>query len=188
MKRNLSVWLMTAFVLLSSGLVWGTQVSFSLKGGYFLPTGEDFKEVYEGGPLFGGDIAVAIVGPLDIWAGGDFFSKSGKLTFTQEDTKIRITSLSAGLRARLTSSSVCPYLAAGVGYFLYKEENILGTFDGNVLGFVGQAGLLVSLSQTLAFDIYGRYNICKETVIGDAESFNADIGGFQAGGGLVIRF
>ena len=178
--------LIMATVLLMTGTAWSSGFSLALKGGYFWPMDEVFKEVYTNGPVFGGEIAVRLVGGLDFWAGADFFSKKGSLTFSEEETKVRIIPLHTGVRYRFSTSAVSPYLAAAAGYFLFKEESVIGTEEGNRFGFLGQAGILAGLSRAVALDVYVRYWASKIPIEGFDEE--ADLSGIQAGLGLAIRF
>jgi hypothetical protein len=186
MKRKMSVLLTAAAVLLISMGAWAGGFSLGVKGGYFWPSDGFFKDIYKNGPVFGGEIAVSTLRHLDIWAGGDFFSKTGKLTFTEEETKIRITTLCAGLRYRFSQGSISPYLAAAGGLYLYKEENVLGPASGTGLGIIGQGGVLFKVFKALAFDLHGCYGLCK--VKSEEIEKSVDLGGFQTGATLVLRF
>ena len=59
-------------------------MSLGFKAGYLWPGDDVFKDVYKGGPVFGGELAVSVGPVLDVWAGAELFSKSGSLTFTEE--------------------------------------------------------------------------------------------------------
>ncbi len=184
MKKTVIAGFLAIVLLGWAGTAWGTGFSLTAKAGYFWPSDEIFREVYKGGPIFGGEFALTIVKGLDAWVGADFFSKTGELTFTEEDTKIRILPVYAGLRYRFTPSKASPYLAAAAGYFLFKEENIIGTVSEDAVGFIVQAGVVAKLSGILGLDVHARYSNCKTTV-GEVE---AQIGGFTAGMGFIIDF
>jgi hypothetical protein len=186
MTRKRSVFVAAAVVLLMAGTAWGGGVSLSFKAGYLWPGDDVFKEVYKGGPVFGGELAVSLGPSLEVWAGAELFSKSGSLTFTEEPTKIRIIPLTGGLRFRFSRGTVSPYLAAGGGLYTYKEENVLGTSSGSGFGFLGQGGIVIRISNVLAFDLHGRYGTCKIQPEDIEES--VDLGGFQAGAAFVLRF
>jgi opacity protein-like surface antigen len=187
MSKRLIAAISVLTVLGLAGPAWSSSISLELRAGYHVPASAAFRDVYKGGPAFAGQLEVRLTKTLSLWAGAEYFGKTGKLTFTGEETKIRIIPLTAGLKAQLDSKSLCPYLAAGAGYFLYKEENIIGTADGSVFGFLGQAGLLFKATKFLYLDLYARYSAGRTKAAGPA-ILAAELGGFQGGLGLIIGF
>jgi hypothetical protein len=178
--------ILAAFVL-SSSTAWGAGFSLTLKGGYFMPSDELFKEVYGGGPVFGAELAVQLAGGLHAWAGAEYFTKKGLLPVTEEETSARIMPVFAGLRYHIGNSAVQPYLGAAAGYFMLYEENPLGTADQSGFGFLVCGGLLVKIAGPVSLDLHGNYSACTVKT-DDPDPLEAKIGGLQAGGGLLIRF
>lgn len=183
--------------LIGAVLVWtviglagparGASVSLALRAGFQAPAAAEFSDIYGGGTAYGGRLDVRLTKSLSVWAGADYFAKTGELTFTGEETRIRIIPVTAGLRVRLGSAGLRPYLAAGVGSFSYKEENVLGTVSGSVVGFLGEAGLLIRVAEGLSLDVYGRY-LSARTRAEEPDILAGELGGFQGGLGLVIGF
>jgi outer membrane protein W len=159
----------------------------TLKAGYLFPTNSTFKDVYEGGVSFGGDLTVPIAGALHLWTGAEMFGKTGFLTLTEEETKVRIVPLFIGLRGYLSQASVRPYLGAATSYFILKEENPLGTISEGGFGFIGQVGLLLELSGPLALDVFASYRACTLRT-DEEEPVTAKLDGLAAGLGLSFRF
>jgi hypothetical protein len=166
---------------------WGAGVSLTLKGGLFLPSDSIFREVYKSGTVFGGEIAVPIAGGLHLWAGAEYFSKSGLLSVSEDVTKVRIIPVYLGLRCHFGKSAVRPYLGAAAAYFLFKEENLLGSVSESGFGFIGQAGLLIKIGGPFSFDLHANYRACTLRT-DEPDPVEAKIGGFTAGAGLVFRF
>lgn len=169
-------------VFIFSGLAYGQRVSLEAKALYFQPASSDFKDVYKGGLSFGGEIDVSIAGGLGAWAGGHVFSKTGKMTFTEEETKLSLTPIYAGLRYRFGASRAVPYLGAGLASISYKEETPLGDVSGSAIGYAGQAGVIVKLGKKAFIDLKAMYTHGKDTPL-DVE---ADFSGFQFGVGVGI--
>jgi hypothetical protein len=164
------------------------ETALTLKGGYFAPSDAVFRDVYGGGPAFGLDLAVPLAGPLRAWAGVELFSKRGLTTESEEATKVTVTPLFAGLRLHFGRKGVRPYLGAAAAYFLFKENNPLGTVSESGLGALGQAGLIFLMGRSFGLDVHAGYRACTLTA-GDAEDpLEAKIGGLSAGLGLVIKF
>jgi hypothetical protein len=165
-----------------SGLAYGQRVSLEAKAMYFQPLSSEFKDVYKGGLSFGGEIDVSIAGGLGAWAGGHVFSKTGKTTFTEEDTKLRLTPIYAGLRYRFGASRAVPYVGAGVASISYREESPLGEVSGSAIGYAGQAGVVVKLGKKAFFDVKAMYTHGKDAPV----EVEADFSGFQFGVGVGI--
>ncbi len=179
MKKGIAFLLLTSF----TG-VFAFASHFEAKAIYFQPSEQIFKDIYGSGIMYGGEININIFKGLAIWAGAEYFTKKGKLTFTEEETELRITPIYAGLKYIFQGSKICPYAGLGVGYFLYKESNPIGTVEESKIGFLGQAGIIFRFLKPLVVDLSAGYSSCK---VQPAEE-KADLGGFTAGIGLGIEF
>lgn len=160
------------------------RFSLEVKGGYFLPTEKVFKDVYGGGPLYGGEFDVRLSGGLSLWVGADYYKKKGKLTFTQEETTLTLKPISGGVRYLLGVGRLQPYVAIGVAYVKYREESVIGSIDEGDVGFLGQAGVRLKVAGGFFLDAQARYSTCKA----EPADVSADLGGFHAGLGLGINF
>ena len=178
----------TAVVLL--GLVAapaGAAVFLEARAGYFFPSSADFREVYKNGLALGAEVAVPVSKVLGVWAGLDYFSRTGELTYTQEPTTLRVLTLFAGLKLQSASGKkVVPYAAAALGYFLFKESSSIGTASGREFGLLAQAGVLIKLKARTSLDLSVRYTSCSHTVA-DPEPMSVQLGGIQVGVGLSFR-
>lgn len=187
MKKTLRALLsVVAFAALTEA-AWGAGVSLTFKGGHFRPSDSVFREVYKSGMVLGGELAVPIIGGLHLWAGAEYFGKSGLLSVSEEVTKVRIIPIYLGLRCHFGKSAVRPHLGAGVAYFLFKEENPLGSVSESGIGFLGQAGLMIKIGGPFALDLFGNYRACTLRT-DEPDPVEAKIGGFSGGIGLVFRF
>lgn len=166
-----------------------SAVEVEARAGYFIPSSRDVRAVYPNGLSFGADISVPLLDVLSVWAGLDFFRKTGKLTYTEEPTTLRVMPAFLGLKLGSVRRSrpLRPYAAAAAGYFSYKETNVLGTASGGRFGLVAQAGLLVRLAGRVSLDLHGRYTMVKAPGKGEDASA-AELGGFQGGLGIALRF
>jgi hypothetical protein len=183
-------WTLLVFVLSLAGMTtasWGAGVSLTFKAGLFFPSDSVFRDVYKNGTVFGGELAVPIAGSLHLWAGAEYFGKSGLLSLSEEATKVRISPVYLGLRYHFGKSAVRPYLGAAAAYFLFKEENPLGSVSESGIGLLGQAGLLVKIGGPVWVDLFGNYRACTLKT-DDPDPVEAKIGGLSGGFGLVFRF
>jgi opacity protein-like surface antigen len=176
--------LFVSFILAIAGTAPAEGLSIEARGAYFSPADKVFREIYGYGISWGGELSFSVSKRGAIWAGGDYYSKVGKLGFTQDETKIRIVPLAAGLKYYFSEGRLRPYAGAGAAYFQYKETNSIGTIEKGDLGFVARAGLLVMLGPTFFIDIQGSWSSCS---VQPAE-VKANLGGLSLGLGLGFEF
>jgi hypothetical protein len=187
MKSKARVGAAALALMALAGAAFGAVVTATLKGGYFAPSGQAFRDVYSGGPVFGVDLAVPVGGVFKIWAGADLFGKNGHLTVTGDPTKVRIIPVYLGLRGEFGKTSLRPYVGAAAAYFLFHESNLLGTVDDGGLGVLGQAGLLWKLGGAVWLDLHAGYRACTLKSEGE-DPVEAALGGLCGGIGFAFRF
>jgi len=149
-----------------------------------------FKEVYEKTPLvYSVDIAMRITKSLEVFLHTDYLSIDGKTTYTKEDTTLKITPAELGARF-LIGSKPCkqkffPYLGAGIGYYMIKEEFPGGTpiepVDEKKVGFFAEGGLRFYLMKSVFIDAKLKY-------IGLRAENNTQMGGLLSLGGIGFSF
>ena len=167
-----------AAVSLNAGAIF-----IEVKGSYFYPTEQAFKDIYGGGLMYGGEISMGIWKNLDVWIGGYYFSQYGELTFTGEETSLQIIPLGGGLKYRITTGVLSFYGGAGVNYFNYLESNVIGDVTAGAVGFVGKAGAYLESLNRFVIDFFVEYSYCSMT----PADFTIDVGGIKFGIGIGVR-
>lgn len=152
---------------------------------------KEFKDVYDGTPMvYSVDIAVRIMKSLEVFLHTDYLSIDGKTTYTQEDTTLKITPIELGARFLISFKNPCkqklfPYLGAGVGYYMIKEEFQEGTpiepVDEKRVGFFGEGGLRFYLMKSVFIDAKLKY-------IGLKSENGTQMSGLAYMGGLGFSF
>ncbi len=183
-SRKLYRKLVLAFILGTLGTARAQSVFLETRGAYFSPTDKAFREIYGTGMSWGGELSFAVSKSAAVWAGGDYYSKVGKLDLTEDGTKIRIVPLAAGVKYYFSRDRLRPYVGAGAAYFQYKETNSIGTIEKGDVGLVGRVGLLVMLGPAFFIDLQGNWSTCS---VQPAE-VKANLGGFSLGLGLGFEF
>ncbi len=183
-SRKLCETLGLVLILSALGTARADGVFLEARGAYFSPSDAAFREIYGYGVSWGGEISFVISKRASVWAGGDYFSKVGKLGFTEEETKIRIAPLAVGLKYHFALGRLRPYAGAGVAFFQYKEANSIGTIQKGALGLVGRAGLLVMLGPAFFIDLQGTWSTCSVQPL----EARANLGGLSLGLGLGFEF
>jgi len=181
MKRRILVVLFLGCLALPAA---GTA-SFGIKVSYFMPSEQVFKDIYGSGPMFGGEFGFSLSDRVGLWADGQYYSGTGKLTYTKEETKLTLVPIGAGVRVDLlTKGAARPYVGAGVRCYIYKETNVIGTAEANGVGFVGLVGVNLRLAKGIILDLRAAYSSCSLT----PADFKINVGGIELGGGLAVEF
>jgi len=152
--------------------------------GYYLASDSAFKDIYGNGEVFGGEFRLGgkrIAG----WLEANFRQRTGKFSFTGEETKVKVMSLEGGALYRIMSGTIWPYVGAGIGYYMYNENNVpLGEAKQSKIGFCAAAGVSVVVAELLVLDIRIKYNVCNMK----PADFDINIGGLTIGMGMGVRF
>jgi len=172
-------------ILLFGIFAYGGRVfKIEAVGYYFQPSDKAFKDIYSSGISYGGEISITIWRGINVLAGGDYYYKKGKTSFTEEETEIQIIPLYGGIKLQVPNSNISPYAGFGIGYFTYKETSQIGKVEEGNMGFIGQLGCSFKIARGLFLDIKGSYSYCKVKPV----DIEADLGGLKAGIGLGFEF
>jgi hypothetical protein len=172
-------------VLLSSTIATAEGIIFEIKGSYFSPSDKDFRDIYGGGLMYGGELTIGVYKGFSVWFGVNFFTKTGELTFSQEETSVNNSLYGGGLKYNFYSGKrIDIYGGLGAYNFHSKESNIIGNVTTSSFGPVGKFGLNINIVEKFLFDLYFEYSYCKVK----PSDFGVIIGGFSTGIGLGYEF
>lgn len=174
----------TIVLILLPCMMSASGVKFDFKGMFFIPSEQAFKDIYGNGMMYGAEISFKILNRLDAWVDGSYLTRKGELTFTKEETSLKIIPLCLGLKYFLSSRAIKFYMGIGAGYFIFEESNPIGNVNTGKIGFKGKIGILISITKSMFINIFSDYTFCK---IHPAD-FNIDIGGLDSGLGIGIEF
>ncbi len=166
------------------GLALGEGFTVKLRSSIFIPQDNFFEEIYGEGFAFGLEIDIFLWKKIDFYVAGNFYSKQGKLTYTQEPTKVRILPIEWGLRYRFLSRKINLYTGIGLGYVSANESNFIGDVSTKNIGYNLGLGGYLSLYQNLILDVFVRYSWYKV----HPTSIDVNIGGYDIGIGLGYSF
>jgi opacity protein-like surface antigen len=120
-----------------------------------------------------------------VWIGGSYLKKKGELTYTKEETTLKIlVPVEIGFRYKLSKRMIVPYIGAGLSLNNIKETNPIGPASDNKLGYSGQVGILVKLIKRFSLDLRINGSYCK---VNPADK-KVNIGGTGAFVGLKYNF
>jgi len=136
--------------------IFSTSISFG--PGYYNFSG-DVKEIYSGSNVFfTGELSFNIK-VFDVFLTTNLCSYKGKLSYTKEDTTLKLTQLESGIKFPF-GKKTSPYIGAGLEYTFYKESNKIGEASGSGVGYFAIAGLKINMKK-IFFDLRAKYTMLK---------------------------
>lgn len=152
--------------------------------GYFLAGDSAFKDIYGNGVVYGGELRIGgkrIAG----WIEGNYRARTGKSSFTEEETKVNVMAIEGGALYRIMPGNISPYVGAGIGFYMFDEKNsFIGEAKKSNVGFCGAAGVSVFVAKLLVLDCRLKYSTCSMK----PADFDINVGGLTMGIGLGVRF
>ncbi|MCX6583170.1 MAG: outer membrane beta-barrel protein [Candidatus Aminicenantes bacterium] len=167
------------------------KYSFSVGAGMRNFSENLFKTVYDNsGMSYNLDLGVKVAKSLEAFLHTDYFKKDGELTYTKEKSTLTIIPIELGARYLIGISKQCelklfPYLGAGAGYYMVKEENPIGNFDKKGFGFFVEVGLRYYPAGSFFIDAKIKDVFLK---IKNDQGRNINTGGFAYMGAIGISF
>ncbi len=152
--------------------------------GYFLASDSNFTKVYSNGIVFGGEVRIGGES-LGGWLEGNYRSSTGTLTYTKESTKMSVMAVEAGALYRFKAQQLNPYLGAGLGLYMFDEDNTaIGEAKKSQIGFCVLGGVSYFIGDSFVVDAKVKYSTCSMK----PADFDINVGGITLGLGLGLRF
>lgn len=156
----------------------------AVRGGYFAPSEAVFKDVYGGGFAFGAEVTAQVWKGLSAWIEAGVFSKNGKLTYTGETTKVRITPFGLGFDYGFGRGRLRAYAGAGLITYDFRETNVIGDVSSGGLGWKARTGVTFRFAKRFFAD--ARLSFSHGDV--EPSGIKVNIGGLELGLGLGYFF
>ena len=182
--NNTAVLFILILVFLFPSLSRAEGVAVVLKSGYFSPLDTAFREIYGGGMTYGGEVSLAVWKNLDLLLTGSRFARTGELTFTKDETQVKITRFGWAVRYRLNAGKFQPYAGMGLHYTAFRETNFIGDVSTAKSGLSATVGSLYALTSRLIIDLSVEYFSCRI----NPTAVEVDIGGWCVGVGIGYSF
>ncbi len=146
-----------------------------------------FDAVYpKGGLLAGLGASAAIIANVNLYLEAKYWQREGELTFSREQTKLRLFPISLGARYVVPLGIFNPYAGAGGDIYFYYEDNAIGTTVNHASGFhlLGGTYLRFADAVPLMINLRAKYTWARATE-GD---FRIQLGGLEYSVGLALAF
>jgi len=146
-----------------------------------------FKSVYEaGGGIRGLFLSSALPFDLDLYAEIKEFHKTGRLTYTLEETTFFLLPLSLGIRYILPGRVLMPYVGGGADFYFYYESNPIAKTMNIVSGAHALAGIYIQPGRNWPIRLNGRIKYTR--LLAREGEIDVQLGGLEYGAGLAIVF
>ncbi len=145
-----------------------------------------FTSVYkERGGVQGLILSAMLVRDFNFYLEVKHFGKTGMLTYTQEKSDFQLFPLSLGVRYIMPLGIFHPYAGAGGDFYIYYEENPIGTVLNCANGIHALAGAYVQFGKLPVF-LNLRLKLTKARA--EESGKFIQLGGWEYGAGLAISF
>lgn len=164
---------------------WQGTVEFSL--GRYNIAEPLFDTIYQpGGSIKGLGLSANLIPHLDFYLDVKMMSKNGLLSHTQEKTSFVLLPISLGLRGSYPLAFVKPFAGLGIDYFIYFENNPIGTVVNYAKGWHVAGGIYLEFGKNIPILPFAKikYTMVKAS----AGERTIDLGGWEYGAGLAIAF
>jgi len=146
-----------------------------------------FDAVYpKGGLLAGIATSAAIVSNLNLYLEAKYWQREGELTFSKEETMLRLFPIALGLRYIMPLGIVNPYAGAGGDIYFYYEDNAIGTTVNHAEGYHVMAGTYLRFARDipLMVNLKAKYTWAKAI----ESAFQIKLGGLEYSVGVALAF
>lgn len=170
-----------------------------LNFGLFTINDKNMKEFYGSSSkaIPGVELAIHTVRNIDLWLAYKSYTVSAPTSFLEDQVDFKLAPLSIGLRYRFARKGMFePFAGLGVNIYAYKETVAGGSelpdTSDSATGFHVQAGSYIhtGLARFLLGEVFAKYNFVKQTLdfqLPDGTD-KFDLGGFELGLGIVLKF
>ncbi len=150
-----------AISMIYANSAWSQNISPGLSINYYSPVDETFIDIYGTGIKYGGELEGRFWNSVSIVLTGNYYSKSGQLTYTKESSALKIISFDAGFRKLFSMNQIIPYIGAGTGINFLIEKNPIGTANNTSAGYYFDIGGLGKLYKNIFLDLRLNYKYCR---------------------------
>ncbi|MFC2166794.1 hypothetical protein ACFLQZ_02395 [Acidobacteriota bacterium] len=155
-----------SFFLLSS-ILNAQKNRIEFIGTLFFPSERSVQDIYGSGLQYKLDLGRRIGKELEIHLEYGYFTQKGRLTLTQERTRMWLNPLGVSVRYLFLQKKINLYAGAGVSYNSFREKNPIGEAEQSKVGFmlkVGGFSRFKGFKKVLRAFIIGvqiNYNYCE---------------------------
>ena len=178
-----------SFFLLSS-VLHAQKNRIEFIGSFFCPSEKSFRDIYESGIKYGLDLGRRLGKRLELHLERGYFTEKGKLTLTQEGTRVWLNPWGLSLRYIFLQKKLNLYAGGGLTYNTFREKNPIGEAEQSKVGLMLKVGAFSRIKgfkkilKAFIIGVHINYNYCE---MKPAE-IKFDSGGFDLGLAFGVEF
>jgi hypothetical protein len=185
-----------ALFFISAGNLYSWDILAEGKAGYFYPSDNRFRKIYDGNGIYGGEISASIYDKLYAWGSADYFTAHGRSIGGHNRTRVTLIPISFGLKYFYPVSCVDLYLGAGFTRTLLETHDqspfVIKHVRNWDWGGIVKWGGIINLDHGFFVDLFTNYSFQK-TDFKRKDGLviyrhTADISGWTFGAGVGYRF
>lgn len=163
------------------------QGSVEITLGSYIMNEPRFEAAYpSGGPIGGLTLSSALASNINVYLDIKYYSRRGALTFSREKTVFTMVPIDVGIRYIYPLGFIHPYLGGGLDFYLYYEDNPIGTVLNSTNGYHVSAGAYLRFSRS--FPMMVNFRLKYTSAKTQQDSIETQLGGFEYGLGLAFVF
>ena len=162
--RFIMLWM--SFFLLSSVLnAQKNRIEFI--GSFFYPSENSFLKIYGSGILYKLDFSRREGKRFELHLERGYFTKKGKLTLTQEGTRVWLNPWGVSLRYVFLQRKLNLYAGGGLTYNTFREKNPIGEVEQSKVGIMLKVGAFSRIRgfkkilKAFIIGVHINYHYCK---------------------------
>jgi outer membrane protein W len=179
MQRKVAFFLV---LICGTTLFAGDLFKVGVTSGYFIPSNDIFREVYDGDLVYGLKLGVHVWNGLYAYVSGLQYKKFSETTYTGDITRLTLNPIYLSLRYTAPLGKANPYVGGGYTYLKFKEESTIGDIEDSGNGYYLEAGIEFNLSSRFILDLNAGYNSVSITPFKE----EIDLGGAFAGLSFLV--
>ena len=146
-----------------------------------------FEAAYpSGGLMVGLTLSSAIASNVNFYLDIKYYSRQGALTFSKEKTTFYLVPIDLGIRYIYPLGFFHPYLGAGIDFYLYYEDNPLGTVLNYANGYHITGGTYLRFAKSIPVMVNVRLKYTW--VKAEENAIQIQLGGLEYSAGLTFAF
>lgn len=159
-------------------------------GSFFHPSEKAVRNIYKSGLIYRLDFGRRLGKSLELHLEGGYFSKIGKLTLTQERTRVWIKPFGVSLRYVFLQRKLNIYAGGGLTYNTFRERNPIGEAEQSKVGLMLKVGVFSRLKgfkktlKVFIIGVYINYHYCEMKPV----EIKFDSGGIDLGLSFGVEF
>jgi hypothetical protein len=158
LEKSYFILLILSLVIFGSTLSSAIDFTIGVEAGYFLPSDDDFSDIYGSAPIFGINAGGTPAENIQLILGANYYSKSGETSITLESIDISIIAVRFGGYYLFNMDTIRPKFGAGIVFASVNEDTPFKEFSDSSIGWFVAAGADMPLGDKIIAGLEIQYD------------------------------